>query len=309
MNPAVDVSSTVAAMEPYQKLRCTDVWHHPGGGGINVSRVIKRLGSETIAIFPIGGSMGVLFKRLLTDESVRHLSIPIAGDTREDFSVSESSTGRQFRFILPGPLLSAAELAACLNAVAARLRPSSFLVASGSLPPGAPPDFYAQLARLAADASARFVVDSSGVALREAVDHGGIFLIKPSQSELAELAGKPVNGRDACIDAARNLVSSRRVEFVCVSLGAEGALLVGQGCTLYARAPEVEVKTTIGAGDSLLAGLVWAFAHHALPADALKFAVAAGTASLLSPGTELCSLPDIQRLKMRTYVDLLEHAA
>jgi 6-phosphofructokinase 2 len=309
MNPAVDVSSTVAAMEPYQKLRCTDVWHHPGGGGINVSRVIKRLGSETIAIFPAGGPMGALFQRLLTDEAVRHLSIPIEGDTREDFSVSESATGKQFRFILPGPVLSSAEIAACLNAVAARLRPSSFIVASGSLPPGAPPDFYAQLARVAANASAKLVLDSSGTALREAVDHGGLFLIKPSQSELTELTGKPVIGRDACIEAARKLIALRRIEFVCVSLGAEGALLVGQGCTLFARAPQVEVKTTIGAGDSLLATLVWAFAHHAPPADALKLAVAAGTASLLSPGTGLCALPDIQRLKMRIHVDVLEHAA
>ncbi|MGN6517758.1 MAG: 1-phosphofructokinase family hexose kinase [Rhizomicrobium sp.] len=309
MNPAVDVSSMVATMEPYQKLRCTDVWHHPGGGGINVSRVIKRLGSETIAVFPAGGPMGALFKRLLTDEGVRHLSIPIEGDTREDFSVSVSATGEQFRFILPGPHLSASEMAACLNTVAARLRPSSFLVASGSLPPGVMTDFYGRVARIATNASAKFVLDSSGAALREAVERGGLFLSKPSQSELAELAGTPVNGRDACIEAARDLVSSRRIEFVCVSLGAEGALLVGQGCTLFARAPQVEVKTTIGAGDSLLAALVWAFAHHSTPAEALKFAVAAGTAALLSPGTGLCSLADIQRLKMQTHVDLLERAA
>jgi len=309
MNPAVDVSSTVWAMEPYQKLRCTDVWHHPGGGGINVSRVLQRLGSETIAIFPAGGSMGALFKRLLSDEHVRHLSIPIEGDTREDFSVSEAATGKQFRFILPGPVISAAEIAACLNAVAARLRPSAFIVASGSLPPGAPTDFYVQLARVAATTSAKLVLDSSGVAMREAVDHGGLFLIKPSQSELSELAGKAVNGREACIAAARQLIASRRIEFVCVSLGAEGALLVGQGCTLFARAPQVEVKTTIGAGDSLLATLVWAFARHAPPADALKLAVAAGTASLLSPGTGLCSLADIQRLKMHVHVNVLEHPA
>src|SRR5512146_389326 len=161
MNPAVDVSSTVTALEPYRKLRCSEVWHHPGGGGINVSRVIKRLGSETIAIFPCGGAMGALFKRLLADEGVRQQSIPIAGDMREDFSVDETTTGKQFRFILPGPRLSTIEIGACVNAVAGRLRPSSFLVASGSLPPGVPPDFYAQLARVAANASAKFVLDSS----------------------------------------------------------------------------------------------------------------------------------------------------
>ena len=309
MNPAVDVSSTVPVVEPYEKLRCADVWHHPGGGGVNISRVVKRLGSETIAIFPAGGPMGALFKRLLTDEAVRHICVPIGGDTREDFSVSEASTGKQFRFILPGPLLSTAEIAACLNAVARHLRPSSFLIASGSLPPGAPSDFYVQLARIAESASAKLVLDSSGMALREAVEHGRIFLIKPSQHELAELTGKPVKGRDACIEVARDIVSTRRVEFVCVSLGAEGALLVGQGCTYFARAPQVEVKTTIGAGDSLLAALVWAFAHRASPEEALKLAVAAGTASLLASGTALCSLADIQRLKAQTHIDPLERVA
>src|SRR5690242_1926720 len=296
MNPAVDVSSTVAIMEPYQKLRCLDVQHHPGGGGINVARVVKRLGSQTTAIFPCGGPMGQLFKRMLTDEGVRHLAIPIAGDTREDFSVAETSTGKQFRFILPGPTLSEAEISECLAALARHLRPSIFLVASGSLPPGVPSDFYARLAHVAADASAKLILDTSGAALRAAVDYGKLFLIKPSQNELAELVGKPVEGREACAQVAREIVSSHRAEFVCVSLGAEGAMLIGRACTLFAHAPHVEVRTTIGAGDSLLAALVWAFSRHAPPAEALKLAVAAGAASLLVPGTGLCSPADIEKL-------------
>lgn len=253
--------------------------------------------------------MGAFFEKLLTDECVPYISVPIAGNTREDFSVTESATGKQFRFILPGPNLLATEIEGCVKAVAERLRPSSYLVASGSLPPGTPPGFYAQLAQLTAKASARFVLDSSGLPMRDAVDRGGLFLIKPSESELAELAGRPVRGRNACIAVARDLVASGRTEYVCVSLGAEGALLIGQKCTLFAPAPQVEVKTTVGAGDSLLAALVWAFSDRAPPAEALRFAVAAGTASLLSPGTELCSLSDIEKLKNLTQVESLDRAA
>jgi 6-phosphofructokinase 2 len=308
MNPAVDVSSSVAVLEHYEKLRCNDVWHHPGGGGINVSRVIGRLGAETIAVFPCGGAIGMLLKHLLVDEGVRHLPIAIAGDTREDFAVRESATGNQFRFILPGPVLSDAEIRKCLDAVVSRLRPGSFLVASGSLPPGTPMEFYAELAETVTSAGARLVLDTSGAALRKAVERGGLFLIKPSQSELNELTGKSALNMDDRIKAARQIVASRRAEFVSVSLGAEGELLVGGGCILKAKAPLVEVKTTVGAGDSFLAALVWAFAHRATPPEALKIAVAAGTAALLTPGTGLCSLADMHALKAQVHVEHQEFA-
>lgn len=308
MNPAVDVSSAVSVLEPFEKLRCSDVWHHPGGGGINVSRVIQRMGSETIAIFPCGGAMGMLLKHLLVDEGVRHLPVAIAGDTREDFSVNESSTGKQFRFILPGPVLSEAEIRKCLDTIVSRLRPGSFLVASGSLPPGMPMDFYAGLANIVSSAGARLILDTSGAPLRAAVDRGGLFLIKPSLRELDELAGKAALTAQARIKAAQQIVASRRAEFVCVSLGAEGALLVGAGCVLKASASKVEVKTTIGAGDSFLAALVWALARRATPPEALRIAVAAGTAALLVPGTGLCSLKDMQALKPQVHVEHLEYA-
>lgn len=309
MNPAVDVSSTVDTLEPYQKLRCSGVEHHPGGGGINVARLVKRLGTPVIAIFPSGGPMGSVLTRLLIAEGVDHISVPIAGDTREDFSVSEATTGKQFRFILPGPCLTPSEIDACLGTIRERLAPSSLLVASGSLPPSAPSDFYAKLTDLVEKCSAHLILDSSGGALREAVNRGGLFLIKPSLSELAELVGYPVADRGACIRIARDLVQSRRVEFVCVSLGSEGALLVGRDCVLFAPAPLVDVKTTIGAGDCLLAGLVWAFANHQSPQEALQLGVASGTASLLASGTGLSSPPDIQRLKAHTHVEHLESVA
>ena len=182
------------------------------------------------------------------------------------------------------------------------------MIASGSLPPGAPVDFYAELARITTSAGARLVLDTSGPPLRAAVDRGGLFLIKPSQNELNELAGKSALNEQDRIKAARRIVASRRAEFVSVSLGADGALLVGGGCALRAKAPQVQIKTTIGAGDSFLAALVWAFAHRATPSEALKIAVAAGTAALLAPGTGLCSLTDMHALRSQVHVEHLEYA-
>ncbi|HEY7977323.1 MAG TPA: PfkB family carbohydrate kinase, partial [Rhizomicrobium sp.] len=186
--------------------------------------------------------------------------------------------------------------------------PGSFLVASGSLPPGVPVSFYAELANVTASIGAHLVLDTSGASLRAAVDGGGLFLIKPSQSELDELTGDKTLNEEDRIKAARQIVASGRAEFVCVSLGAEGALLIGRGCALKAKAPRVEVKTTIGAGDSFLAALVWAFARRATPSDALKIAVAAGAAALLAPGTGLCSLADMHALRAQVHVDHLEYA-
>lgn len=303
MNPAVDVSSSVEVMDAYQKLRCHDVLHHPGGGGINVSRVIKRLNGETLAIFPCGGPMGMMLDGLLADEDIPRLAIPIAGDTREDFSVSEEATGKQFRFILPGPHLSSLEVDACHETIVAQLRPGSFLIASGSLPPGAPTGFYTRLSAVAEKASAKFVVDSSGASLRAVVNHGGCFLIKPSQSELADLTGEKLNDRAACIEAADRLVTAGKAKFVCVSMGAEGAVLVGENEAHFAQTPEIPLKTTIGAGDSLLAAMVLAFSNGASPAEALQLGVAAGAASLLVSGTALCAASDVPRLKAQVRID------
>ncbi|HWA31101.1 MAG TPA: 1-phosphofructokinase family hexose kinase [Rhizomicrobium sp.] len=308
MNPAVDVSGTVPAVKPSHKLRCEDVWHDAGGGGINVARVLKRFDARTLAVFPAGGPIGTLLMELINAEEVPHLALPIDGHTREDFSVTELTTRAQYRFVLPGPNLSRSEVAKCLNAIAQRLSPGTYLVASGSLPPGVAPDFYAELAKLAAEASAIFVLDTSGPALKAAIDQP-IFLIKPSQNELGQIAGSALLGRKDCLAAAGEIVARGKVQFVAVSMGAEGALLVGKGCSLFANAPEVNVKTTIGAGDSFLAALVWAFAHGTAPAEALKLAATAGTAALLSTGTGLCTIANIKQLEHRIHVERLDSAS
>jgi 6-phosphofructokinase 2 len=273
---------------------------HAGGGGINVARVLVRLGETVRALFPIGGPTGDRLMRLLTADGVAIDGVPIAGDTRESFTVRELATGRELRFVLPGPTLSEAEWQACLARLGSQPA-SRWWVASGSLPPGVPTDFFARVARLARAAGCRLVLDTSGEPLRAALEEG-VYLVKPSLREMSELAGTPLNTLAQQRDAASALVARGSAEVVALSLGAQGALLATSGVGLLANAPQVSVVSTVGAGDSFLAGLVAALSRQSEPVEAFRSAVAAGAAALLAPGTALCQPQAIARLRVQVAV-------
>ena len=296
MNPAVDVCAAVGRIIPAHKLRCELVRRDAGGGGINVARVIRRFGGDPIAIFPAGGPIGQLLEHLVSVEGVAHATIPIRGDTREDFTVDEVESGAQFRFVLPGPELSEVEQAGCLDALASRLSATAYLIASGSLPPGVPDDFYARVAAAASARGANFVLDSSGASLRSALGPG-VYLIKPSLREFEDLVGARLPNDTQRIEAARGLISEGKCSFVALSLGEQGGLLIGAGTAFRATAPSVSAVSTVGAGDSFLGALIWALSRNQSMADALKQAVAAGSAAMLSKGTGLCQAADCARLK------------
>ncbi|MBS0470580.1 MAG: 1-phosphofructokinase family hexose kinase [Proteobacteria bacterium] len=293
LNPAIDVSASVPEIVPQHKLRCHDLRRDPGGGGINVARVLHGLGADVHALFAAGGPLGALLTRQMTAEGVGHTAVPISGDTREDFTVTSAADGLQYRFVLPGPVLASQEFETVIAAVGSS--GAEFVVASGSLPPGAPPDAYRRL-RAALPADCFFALDTSGAALAASLGPG-VSLIKPSRRELAELLGEPLPDRGACVAAARRLVAAGGAESVAVSLGEDGALFVGRDFACDARAPQVVPKSTVGAGDSFLAALVFAIANRAAPDVALRHAVAAGTAALLAPGTALAHAADIARLE------------
>lgn len=294
-NPAVDLSTTVERIVPVHKLRGTSQRRDPGGGGINVARVVTRLGGDISAIYPAGGAMGALLRRLLDDEGVRSEVLPIAGETREDFFVNEASTGQQYRFILPGPRLAESEWKACLAAVAALNPFPRFVVGSGSLPDGVPDDFYAQLAGIARQRGARMILDTSGPALAAAVAEG-VDLIKPNLREMRELSGSDADAPAAWEVAARTLVDNGRAEIVALTMGHLGAALVTRDGILRARPLAIAPLSAVGAGDSFLGAAVAGLAAGAAPADWFRNAVAAGAAALLNPGTDLCRPEDIARL-------------
>lgn len=298
MNPAVDVSTRTAKVEPTHKLRCAAAAQHAGGGGINVARVVHRLGGEACAVFPTGGLNGQVLCRLLEAEGVHSECIPIGGETRESFSVYEESSDKDWRFVLPGPTLSPAEAQACLDrmlAATATAAGASLVVASGSLPPGVPDDFYARLGRLLAARGARLVLDSSGAALAAALE-AGVYLVKPSQRELHELTGLPLAEPAQRLAACRELIARGQAEVVALSLGDQGALLVSREAAWQASALRVQVASTIGAGDSFVGGMVHALQRGDALEPAFRQAMATSAAALLSPGTALCRPEDVARL-------------
>jgi 6-phosphofructokinase 2 len=298
LNPALDVFTSTGRIVESHKLRCEAPRFDPGGGGINVARAARRLGAGTLAVFPAGGATGEHLHALLQGEQVPCRRIAIAGETRESFSVKEASSGREFRFVLPGPTLSAAELQACITACAEEAGEGDWLVASGSLPPGAAPDVYA---RLAAATQAQLAVDTSGGALVAALAQG-VALVKPSLRELRELTGEALPAQADWLAACRALVVRGQARMVALSLGAQGAMLVTRECALRAPGLPVPVASSIGAGDSFLAGLLVALQGTTDLREAFATAIAAGAAALLEPGTALCRPEAVARLREQVVV-------
>jgi 6-phosphofructokinase 2 len=295
MNPALDLSTRVDAVVPFRKLRCEAARRDPGGGGINVARVIARLGGDAAAIFPAGGPTGQMLRELVAAQGVAARVVPIAGDTREDFTVFERGSGRQFRFVAPGPSLSGAETRDCLAVFDAACRGAAYAVISGSLPPGVPDAFLVQAAQAAGAQGARIVIDSSGPAL-EAALAAGVFLIKPNRHEFAKLAGLTAPDLPAMAAAGRAMIAAGKVEAIALSLAEQGAMLMASDLCLIARAPKIEAVSTVGAGDSFLAAMIARLMAGADWREALRWAVAAGSAALLSPGTDLAHADAVGKL-------------
>lgn len=295
MNPALDLSATVENVYPDHKLRCTHERWDPGGGGINVSRAIQRLGGESLALYCSGGQTGEILRTLLDEAGLDHRSVSVEGATRENLNVFERSSGQQYRFVMAGPRLVQGDWERVLETVAGMSPSPQIVVASGSLPPGVPDDFYARLARAVRKQGGRMILDTSGPPLVPAV-HEGVFLIKPSLRELRTFAMARIEHERDQMRVAKMIVESGRNEAVVVSLGAAGALLAtSEGCERM-HAPSVAVRSRIGAGDSMVAGIAVSLARGEPLRKAVRYGVAAGTAAVANAGTELCHRGDVERL-------------
>lgn len=295
MNPTIDKSATVKQIIADQKLRCNPPRYEPGGGGINVSRAIKRLAGQSMALYPAGGAIGHMLQDLLDQEELNHRPLPIKNQTRQNFTAFEESSERQFRFGMPGPQLEAAEWQRSLDELSSLEPEPDYIIASGSLPPGVPADFYARLARLGRDRGCRVVVDTKGEALRQAAD-AGVYLLKPNLRELNQLAERELKDEAEREAVAKELVERGNNELVVISLGAAGALLVSPDGTERVRAPTVPIRSKIGAGDSTVAGIILALARGRPLSEAVRYGVAAGAAAVMTPGTELCGVEDTDEL-------------
>jgi 6-phosphofructokinase 2 len=294
LNPSIDGASEADAVRPIHKVRTTNERYDPGGGGVNVARVIQELGGQATAIYLAGGPTGALLDELLDSRGIARRRIDIADQTRVSHAIFERSSGYEYRFTPEGPQVREEEWRAALAALEDVT--CDYLVASGSLPRGVPAGFYVEVGRIAARKGARFVVDTSGEALRASLQAGGLHLVKPSLGELETAVGRRLREPGDEDGAAMDLVERGASEIVAVTMGHEGAFLAHRGGTLHLAAPDVVVQSAVGAGDSFLAALVLRLAEGLAIEDAFRWAVAAGTAAVLTPGTELCRRADVERL-------------
>jgi 6-phosphofructokinase 2 len=294
-NPAIDLSTSIERLVPSRKLRCAAQQRDPGGGGINVARVVKRFGGDVEAIYPAGGFTGRLLRSLLDREQIPSRVVESEAETREDFSVTEAATGQQFRFVLPGLPLAESEWRGLLEILGGTDPAPKIVVGSGSLPPGVPADFYSQAAAVAKRIGAKFFLDTSGAPLVAALAHG-VTLIKPNLREMQELAGRPLANDADYVAAARQQIEAGKVEIVALSLGHLGALLVTKDEALRSPALPVNQVSTVGAGDSFLGAIAHSLAQGGSIEDAFRLALASGSASLTMHGTELCRPADVERL-------------
>ncbi|HUR12133.1 MAG TPA: 1-phosphofructokinase family hexose kinase [Flavitalea sp.] len=295
MNPAVDKSTETEKLLPEKKLRCNELLVEAGGGGINVSKAIQKLGGESLAIFPSAGANGKLLEEKLAGLNIKFKTISYTGNTRENIVVRETATNAQYRFVMPGTTLSSKEADECIRMVKECQPKPSIIVASGSLPPGIDESFFASLARVAKETNAKYIVDTSGSPLKLAAEQG-VYLLKPNLHELSNLVGKDSLDIMDVDDAAMEVIHKGQCEVIVVSLGPAGALLVTSQGYEHIPAPTVAKKTTVGAGDSTVAGMVWMLSQGKSLREAVRFGVACGSAATMNTGTQLFNRADAMKL-------------
>lgn len=296
LNPALDLASSVEALVPGEKLRCEAPLIDPGGGGVNVSRVIARMGGNSRAAVALGGPTGQRIGLLLQVAGIGVRALPAPGETRESLAVTDRSTGRQYRFVLPGPGWTAEQATAALDAICDEAEPGAWVVLSGSNPPGVPDDFALRLARRLG-ARGQLLVDVSGAPLRAVAGAGaGIGLLRMNQPEAEDLAARPLPSRDDTTAFARDLVARGVALAVAVARGGDGNILATPEGVWHAEALPVRIISKVGAGDSFVGGLVLGRARGDDWPQALALAAACASAACMTPATELCRPEDVARL-------------
>lgn len=295
LSPSLDSATQTPQIYPEGKLRCSSPVFEPGGGGINVARAITHLGGKATAIFPAGGATGEHLVALLADEKVAVSTVDAQDWTRQNLHVHVSSSGEQYRFVMPGAKLSEDEFRQLEEKVLA-IESGALLVISGSLPPGVKTEKLTQLIRAVQQRGIRCIVDSSGDALMAALEPGQLELVKPNQKELSALVNRELTQPDDVRTAAQELVKSGKALRVVVSLGPQGALAVDESGFVQVVPPPMKSQSTVGAGDSMVGAMALKLAQGASLLEMTRYGVAAGSAATINQGTRLCSLADTQKI-------------
>lgn len=300
-NPALDLTTDVDHVESGRKLRCGPVRYDPGGGGVNVSRAIAKLSGESLVFAAVGGVTGQMLKTLLEREGIGASLFDVDGLTRQSVVVNERLTGKQFRFVMPGPDWSAEQTSFLLSILGETFANASqiidYAVASGSLPPGTPDNLYHTIFEQAGKAGIKFVLDTSGQALMAAAtgNHHPPHIWIMDQAEAASLAGSSIATMDDLAQFAQDLKRRKLAEIIVLTFAQGGAVAVSETETLRAMPPKVDVVSKVGAGDSFVAGLVLKLSQGKDLYEACAYAVAAAASAVTTPATELCNGAQTER--------------
>ncbi|QZK91605.1 1-phosphofructokinase family hexose kinase [Flavobacterium sp. CHNK8] len=293
INPSLDKSTHFTGLIAEQKIRCNKPRYDAGGGGINVSKAIAKLGGTSTCIFTSGGSSGEMLEELIAKENLESNVLRTKNWTRENFIAFDNTSQSQYRFGFPGNELLEDEKNTILQKI--KDLKTDFLVISGSLNEGLPSSFYQEIAQIAKASNIKVIVDTSGEPLKKVLETG-VYLIKPNIGELAKLIGVDRLELPEVEKAAKQLIENKSAEIVVVSLGADGAVLVTQDETHFVQAPKVEKKSTVGAGDSMVGGMVWALSQNKTFEEVIRWGVACGTAATMNEGTQLFKAEDVIQL-------------
>ncbi|HEX7117821.1 MAG TPA: 1-phosphofructokinase [Longimicrobiales bacterium] len=307
LNPAVDQTVFLDRLVPGEVNRFRESQLDPAGKGINASRMAHRLGWPTVAFGFLAGEVGHIVEKALDDEGVQRHFVRVGGRTRINVTIVEESSERSTSLNGPGPSVDHAHIETLTGLLRFWLPAARVLVLAGSLPPGVPDDIYAHYIRLAHSHGVKAVLDAAGDPLRLGVE-AKPDVIKPNAAEAEALLGRELPDSQAIVDGAREL-SAQGVDAVVLSMGGAGAVCVQGERAWRAVPPEVELRSTIGSGDSLVAGLAIALARGDDIVDGLRLGTAAGAATAMTPGTTLGTAKDVVSLLPRVRIEALGRAA
>jgi 1-phosphofructokinase len=294
LNPAVDKSVTVRGFEIGKTNRCRVDRIDAGGKGINVAKALKRFGSTVCALGFVAGSNGRFILDALSAEGIPTDFVQVSGDTRVNLKIHDAERGTETELNEPGFHVTADQLEELRQKIHTHAPHSVVMVFSGSLPPGAPPEIFADLIRIAKTHGARCILDTAGPALERGLA-ARPFLIKPNRAEVEDLLKRTLGTRRELVEAARALISMG-TEQVLISLGAEGAVGVAGNDALFAEPPTVKVRSSVGAGDTMVAVMTYAAVAGVPFRQAFRMAVAASAATVAMEGTRVADLAAVQSL-------------
>lgn len=294
LNPAVDRTVYMNALHPGQVNVIEKVVKDPGGKGINVSRFMKKNGKETLAMGLLAGTSGQWIQSKLDQLDIASNFTWIDGETRTNEKIVSLSSGETTDLNEKGPLVQETDTNRFLESYSTAIQPNQWIVLAGSLPKGIPASFYTSLVNEAKKKGAKVALDINGDLLKDNPKVQPDF-IKPNKEELEALVGKKLSTNEEIRLAVQPLLS-RGIERVCVSLGADGSLFIDKDQMIQVSVPKVQVLSTVGAGDSLVAGYVWAMDSHLSLEECVKIAAAASVIAVTKEGTDFATNAEIDKI-------------